>query len=60
MRPELARSYQEVGLRLVDDPVEAQRIDGRSASAYLDEARGIFDELGLHWDLARLEGGTPP
>jgi class 3 adenylate cyclase/predicted ATPase len=57
LRPEVARTCQEVGLRLGDGRYE---LEGRGSAAFLDEARRTFSELGLEWDLARLERRASP
>jgi len=48
-RPELARTYLDVGARL-----GATALDGIDASTYLEMAQRLFVELGLDWDLVQL------
>jgi hypothetical protein len=50
-RPELARTHAELALRL--GPGEA--LAGWSSEEHRLEALGLFERLGLEWDLARLE-----
>jgi hypothetical protein len=58
-RPEEARTAQEAGLRLSAGAGAPGAIECREADAWLDTARRTFSELGLEWDLARLEAGAP-
>jgi tetratricopeptide (TPR) repeat protein len=53
MRPEAARIRRELGRRLLESGSAATFRD-LEAQAYLDEARGEFEDLDLRWDLARL------
>ena len=57
---ELARTYMAVGRRLQERPAALTRIDGIDAPACLEKARAMFTELGLDWDLQRLEVPRPP
>jgi class 3 adenylate cyclase/tetratricopeptide (TPR) repeat protein len=58
-RPEEARTAQEAGLRLSARVGAPGPIECREADAWLDTARRTFSELGLEWDLARLDAGAP-
>jgi predicted ATPase len=51
-RPELGRTHREIGCRLGEGTGE---VGGLEARAHLEAARGIFEPLGLEWDLTRLE-----
>jgi class 3 adenylate cyclase/tetratricopeptide (TPR) repeat protein len=53
-RPELARTYMEIGERLGSPESRQRRLAGADASAYLEKARRLFEEMGLDWDLRRL------
>ena len=55
VRPELARTYFEVGIRLLDQTSEQTELNGIEAEEYLNKARNIFEDLGLQWDLEQLE-----
>jgi predicted ATPase len=59
LEPERARTHHEVGIRLASG-AGPRELDGRGAEAHLAEARRSFAALGLAWDLARLEGASPP
>ena len=59
MRPEIARTYHEAGLRFAESR-RARELEGRDAAACLEEARMTFAALDLGWDLARLESSSPP
>jgi tetratricopeptide (TPR) repeat protein len=59
-RPELARTAQELSLRLAEGRRGARELEGRGTASWRDEARSVFTELGLAWDLERLEGDSPP
>jgi hypothetical protein len=53
-RLELARTWAEVGTRLLEGRSRAAGLDGVSAREYLAKAEAFFAEKGLAWDLARL------
>ncbi len=53
-RPELARTYAEVGRRLSEQPGRVKHVNGLNAKAYLASARRLFVEMELAWDLAHL------
>ncbi len=53
MRPELARTYFEVGHRLATAR-GSLILDGKDAAGCIETARALFEELGLEWDLARV------
>ncbi len=54
-RPELARTYMEVGKRLLEKKSKYRELNGISAEAYLEKARTLFQEMDLQWDLEELE-----
>jgi hypothetical protein len=53
-RIQLARTYVEVGRRLLESDTRCTMLDGLEAQTYLEKAVRIFDELNLEWDLERL------
>lgn len=54
-RPELARTYMEVGRRLLGKESRIEELNGISAEEYLKKAEHLFKEMGLQWDLRELE-----
>ena len=54
-RPELARTYMEVGRRLREKNSPFTRLAGVSAGEYLQRAWSFFKEMGLQWDLDQLD-----
>ena len=50
-RPELARTYVEIGQRLADG---SRQVAGLGAAEHLDKGRQLLGQLGLRWDLERL------
>lgn len=53
-RPELARTYLEVGQRLTVDPSKSPSLGGLAAAAYLEKARSLLTELALERDLEQV------
>ena len=53
-RPELGRTYLEIGRRLATPGPGPRRLDDLDAEAALARARELFTVLGLGWDLDRL------
>jgi hypothetical protein len=53
-RLELARTYFEVGRRLLYPGKRDKTLRGISANGYLDRAGKLFEELDLQWDLDQL------
>ena len=53
-RPELARTYMEVGKRLLEKKSKFQQFNGLQAEAFLDKARVLFNDMELEWDLEEL------
>ena len=58
-RPELARTYMEVGKRLLEPKSKHGALNGLSAEDYLGKARALFEEMELAWDLQELEKVLP-
>jgi len=54
-RPELARTYFEVGKRLLEPQSKYKELNGISAKEYFDKAEKLFREMDLQWDLEQLE-----
>ena len=50
-RPELSRTYMEVGKRMLDAKSRIHQLNGISAEEYLEKARSLFVELGIESDL---------
>lgn len=53
-RVELARTYMEIGRRFLEKKSNVRELYGLSSENYLDEARKVFEELNLLWDLEEL------
>jgi class 3 adenylate cyclase/tetratricopeptide (TPR) repeat protein len=58
-RPELARTYMEIGQRLADSGNAPSTFNGMEAAGCARTAHRLFSELGLTWDLERLEHASP-
>lgn len=54
-RPELSRTFFEVGKRLRDPNCKYSSLNHISAGEYLEKARFLFTEMGLQRDLEVLE-----
>jgi hypothetical protein len=54
-RPELSRTYYEIGKRLLEPKSKHKDLDGIKAEEYLEKARVMFEEMDLQWDLDELE-----
>ena len=54
-RPDLARTYMEIGKRLLEDKSKYKELNGISAQEYLEKAREMFQEMDLQWDLDELK-----
>jgi hypothetical protein len=54
-RPDLSRTYFEVGKRLRDPENKHTKLNGIDADGYLEKARKLFEEMGLDRDLDDLE-----
>ena len=53
-KPELARTYFEVGKRLSDKKSTQKELNGIKAEEYLEKAKAMFEDLDLKWDLDNL------
>ena len=54
-RPDLARTYFEVGKRLLDPASKHKKLNRIDAEGYLEKARILFEEMGLERDLEDLD-----
>jgi hypothetical protein len=54
-RPDLSRTYMEVGKRLLAPHSKYTELNGITATAYLEKAEIMFREMELEWDLEELE-----
>jgi len=54
-RPDLSRTYFEIGRRLSEPNSPYRELNGISSSDYLNKAKTMFEEMGLQWDLEQLE-----
>ena len=54
-RVELARTYMEVGKRLLEEKSRFREMDGINAEDYLKKARTLFETMDLQWDLDELD-----
>ena len=54
-RPDLARTYMEIGKRLLEEKSKYKELNGISAEEYLEKARTMFQEMDLQWDLDELD-----
>jgi class 3 adenylate cyclase/tetratricopeptide (TPR) repeat protein len=54
-RPELARTYMEIGKRFLEEKSKYKELNGISAKEYLGKAREMFQEMDLQWDLDELD-----
>ena len=55
-RPDLSRTYMEVGKRLQEPHSKFKKLNGISGPEYLTKAETLFREMDLEWDLDQLEG----
>ena len=55
MKPELSRTYFEIGKRLSEPNSPYRELNGISAAEYLNKAKTMFEEMDLPWDLEQLE-----
>jgi hypothetical protein len=53
--PDLARTYMEIGKRLLEEKSRHKKLNGVSAKEYLEKAREMFQEMDLQWDLDELD-----
>jgi tetratricopeptide (TPR) repeat protein len=54
-RPDLSRTYFEVGKRMLEPQSKYWELDGIDAMVYLEKARDMFKEMDLLYDLEKLE-----
>ena len=54
-RPDLSRTYLEVGKRLLEPQSKSKELNGISAKEYLDKAEKLFREMDLQWDLEQWD-----
>ena len=54
-RPELSRTYFEIGKRLIEPSSKYKALNGIKAEEYLEKAKMMFEEMDLQWDLDELE-----
>ena len=54
-RPDLARTYMEIGKRFLEKKSKYKELNGISVKEYLEKARTMFQEMDLQWDLDELE-----
>jgi class 3 adenylate cyclase/tetratricopeptide (TPR) repeat protein len=54
-RPDLARTYMEIGKRFLEEKSKYKELNGISAERYLEKARAMFQEMDLQWDLDELD-----
>ena len=57
-RPDLSRTYFEVGKRLLEPQSKYKQLNGIDAKGYLEKARVLFEEMDLKQDLDDLERVT--
>jgi len=55
-RPELARTYAELAVRLRSAEVASSEPDEGRSGAYLEKAKALFRDMGLNQELQALEG----
>ncbi len=53
--PELARTYMEIGKRLLEKKSRYKDINGITPEQYLEKAREMFEKMEMQWDLDELE-----
>jgi len=54
-RPDLSRTYFEVGKRLLDPNSKHEKLNGIDANGYLEKALVLFEEIGLEGEMDDLE-----
>ncbi len=53
--PPPARTDMEIGKRLLEPESKYRELNGTNAEQYLENARTMFEELNLEWDLNELD-----
>ena len=54
-RPDLARTYMEIGKRFLENKSKHKKLNGIRVEAYLQKAREMFQAMDLQWELDALE-----
>lgn len=54
-RPDLSRTYFEIGKTLLDPKCNCKQWNGMSAQEYLDKTREMFQKMDLQYDLDELD-----
>ena len=54
-RPDLSRTYFEIGKSLLKPDSRYKELNGITAEEYLEKARTLFEEMDLQWDLDELD-----
>ena len=54
-RPELSRTYFEIGKHLLEPASKHKELNGITAEEYLNKAKTLFIEMDLQWDLDELD-----
>ncbi|MBC2716711.1 MAG: AAA family ATPase [Desulfobacteraceae bacterium] len=54
-RPDLSRTYSEVGKSLLEPDSKYKELNGITAEEYLEKARTLFEDMNLQWDLDELD-----
>ena len=54
-RPDLSRTYFEVGKRLLEPQSKYKELNGIDAKGYLEKAGTLFEGMGLERDLDELD-----
>ncbi len=57
--PELARTYMEIGKRLMEKKNRFDEMDGKEYKWYLNESEKIFKKLDLEWDIEEISKLRP-
>ncbi|MEZ4550137.1 MAG: hypothetical protein R2874_06590 [Desulfobacterales bacterium] len=54
-RPDLSRTYFEIGKRLLEPDSKYKKLNGFTADEYLEKAKTMFLDMDLQWDLDELD-----
>ena len=54
-RPDLARTYMEIGKRFLEKKSKYKELNNIGAKEYLEKARTMFQDMDLQWDLDELD-----
>lgn len=54
-RLQLSRTYFEIGKRLLEPESKYNALNGIKPEEYLENAKKLFEEMGLQWDLNELD-----